>query len=55
MAKLAACGLIYFHGGGYTVGSVDEFENGLRNLAELSGVQAIKDVAADVKALPYGP
>ena len=34
-----AGGLIYFHGGGYTVGSVDEFENGLRMLAELSGVQ----------------
>lgn len=34
-----AAGLIYFHGGGYTVGSVDEFENGLRLLAELSGVQ----------------
>lgn len=31
--------LIYFHGGGYTVGSVDEFENGLRLLAEQSGVQ----------------
>jgi acetyl esterase/lipase len=31
--------LIYFHGGGYTVGSVDEFENGLRLLAEESGVQ----------------
>lgn len=28
--------LIYFHGGGYTVGSVDEFENGLRLLAESS-------------------
>ncbi|KAF2996921.1 hypothetical protein E8E13_006073 [Curvularia kusanoi] len=34
-----AGGLIYFHGGGYTVGSVDEFENGLRMLAEESGVQ----------------
>ncbi|KAE9405707.1 hypothetical protein BT96DRAFT_915913 [Gymnopus androsaceus JB14] len=34
----AAC-LIYFHGGGYTIGSVDEFENGLRLLAEESGVQ----------------
>lgn len=34
-----AGGLIYFHGGGYTIGSVDEFENGLRLLAELSGVQ----------------
>ena len=34
-----AGGLIYFHGGGYTIGSVDEFENGLRMLAELSGVQ----------------
>lgn len=31
--------LVYFHGGGYTVGSVDEFENGLRLLAEESGVQ----------------
>jgi hypothetical protein len=30
---------VYFHGGGYTVGSVDEFENGLRLLAEVSGVQ----------------
>jgi acetyl esterase/lipase len=30
--------LIYFHGGGYTVGSVDEFENGLRILAENSGI-----------------
>lgn len=26
--------LVYMHGGGYTVGSVDEFENGLRLLAE---------------------
>ena len=34
-----ASDLIYFHGGGYTIGSVDEFENGLRMLAELSGVQ----------------
>ena len=34
-----ACGLIYFHGGEYTVGSVDEFENGLRMLPELSSVQ----------------
>ncbi|KAL4908614.1 hypothetical protein BDW74DRAFT_188536 [Aspergillus multicolor] len=31
--------LIYFHGGGYTVGSGDEFENGCRILAEKSGVQ----------------
>ncbi|KAI1768498.1 Alpha/Beta hydrolase protein [Hypoxylon sp. FL1150] len=30
--------LIYFHGGGYTVGSVDEFENGLRLLAEAAGI-----------------
>lgn len=37
--KMQAAGLIYFHGGGYTIGSVDEFENGLRLLAELSGVQ----------------
>lgn len=34
--KVAA--LVYMHGGGYTVGSVDEFENGLRILAEESGV-----------------
>ncbi|KAH0347008.1 hypothetical protein KCU81_g3740, partial [Aureobasidium melanogenum] len=34
-----AAALVYFHGGGYTVGSVDEFENGLRLLAEESGVQ----------------
>ncbi|KAL4880631.1 Alpha/Beta hydrolase protein [Aspergillus karnatakaensis] len=31
--------LIYFHGGGYTVGSADEFENGCRILAERAGVQ----------------
>lgn len=31
--------LIYFHGGGYTVGTVDEFENGLRIVAEESGCQ----------------
>ena len=37
-AKGQASALIYFHGGGYTVGSVDEFENGLRLLAERSGV-----------------
>ncbi|KAI0891426.1 Alpha/Beta hydrolase protein [Annulohypoxylon nitens] len=30
--------LIYFHGGGYTVGTVDEFENGLRLLAEAADV-----------------
>ncbi|CRG83551.1 alpha/beta hydrolase fold-3 domain protein [Talaromyces islandicus] len=34
--KVAA--LVYMHGGGYTVGSVDEFENGLRLLAEAAGV-----------------
>ncbi|KAL3477182.1 Alpha/Beta hydrolase protein [Aspergillus californicus] len=38
-ASNKAAGLIYFHGGGYTIGSVDEFENGLRLLAEASGVQ----------------
>lgn len=32
--KTDVAALIYFHGGGYTVGSVDEFENGLRILAE---------------------
>ncbi|KAK4222023.1 alpha/beta hydrolase fold-domain-containing protein [Podospora fimiseda] len=34
-----AAALIYFHGGGYTIGSVDEFENGLRLVAEGSGCQ----------------
>lgn len=29
-----AGGVVYFHGGGDTVGSVDEFENGLRLVAE---------------------
>ncbi|KAI8964195.1 Alpha/Beta hydrolase protein [Daldinia sp. FL1419] len=33
--------LIYYHGGGYTVGSVDEFENGLRLLAEAAGIITI--------------
>ncbi|KAI1385767.1 Alpha/Beta hydrolase protein [Hypoxylon trugodes] len=33
--------LIYFHGGGYTVGSVDEFENGLRLLAEAADMITI--------------
>jgi hypothetical protein len=37
--KGEAGALIYFHGGGYTVGTVDEFENGLRQVAEESGVQ----------------
>ncbi|KAL4808058.1 alpha/beta-hydrolase [Aspergillus unguis] len=31
--------LIYFHGGGYTVGAGDEFENGCRILAERAGIQ----------------
>lgn len=31
--------LVYMHGGGYTVGTVDEFENGLRLVAERAGVQ----------------
>ncbi|KAL6238346.1 hypothetical protein BDW75DRAFT_247438 [Aspergillus navahoensis] len=31
--------LIYFHGGGYTVGAGDDFENGCRILAEKAGVQ----------------
>ncbi len=31
--------LIYFHGGGYTVGSGDEFENGCCILAEKAGLQ----------------
>ncbi|KAI9692747.1 MAG: hypothetical protein M1820_009390 [Bogoriella megaspora] len=32
-----AAALVYMHGGGYTVGSVDEFENGLRLIAEAFG------------------
>ncbi|KAL5344064.1 Alpha/Beta hydrolase protein [Aspergillus crustosus] len=31
--------LIYFHGGGYTVGTADEFENGCRVLAQEAGEQ----------------
>ncbi|KAL2137589.1 hypothetical protein VTI28DRAFT_8979 [Corynascus sepedonium] len=42
-------GLIYFHGGGYCTGSVDEFENGLRLLAEKS---ACVIFAADYKLAP---
>ncbi|KAJ9315223.1 hypothetical protein DTO271D3_4390 [Paecilomyces variotii] len=34
-----AAALVYFHGGGYTIGTVDEFENGCRILAEEAGVQ----------------
>ncbi|TDZ28353.1 Carboxylesterase NlhH [Colletotrichum trifolii] len=33
--------LVYMHGGGYTVGTVDEFENGLRLVAEASGVVVV--------------
>ena len=33
-----AAALIYFHSGGYTVGSVDEFENGLRLVAQKASV-----------------
>lgn len=36
--KGEAGALDYFHGDGSTVSSVDEFENGLRLLAEESGV-----------------
>ncbi|TBU35926.1 alpha/beta hydrolase fold-domain-containing protein [Dichomitus squalens] len=31
--------LVYMHGGGYTVGCVDDFEHGLRTLAEASACQ----------------
>lgn len=34
-----ATALVYMHGGGCTVGTVDEFENGCRILAEEAGVQ----------------
>ncbi|QIX01300.1 hypothetical protein AMS68_006817 [Peltaster fructicola] len=33
--------LVYMHGGGYTVGSVDEFENGLRLVAEAAEIITI--------------
>ncbi|OTA55098.1 hypothetical protein K449DRAFT_438928 [Hypoxylon sp. EC38] len=33
--------LTYFHGGGYTVGSVDEFENELRFMCEVAGMITI--------------
>ncbi|KAF9773416.1 hypothetical protein IL306_008788 [Fusarium sp. DS 682] len=39
--KKDSAALIYFHGGGYTVGSVDEFENGLRIVAEESGAVVV--------------
>ncbi|PCD23595.1 hypothetical protein AU210_015112 [Fusarium oxysporum f. sp. radicis-cucumerinum] len=39
--KNESAALIYFHGGGYTVGSVDEFENDLRIVAEESGAVII--------------
>ncbi|KAK4184239.1 hypothetical protein QBC35DRAFT_525651 [Podospora australis] len=39
-AEKGECGaLIYMHGGGYTIGSVDEWENSLRFVAEVSGCQ----------------
>ncbi|KAL4744657.1 hypothetical protein BDW72DRAFT_199370 [Aspergillus terricola var. indicus] len=38
-AQFLTPALIYFHGGGYTVGTGDEFENGCRILAEKAGVQ----------------
>lgn len=31
--------LIYMHGGGYSVGSADEFENGLRIISEMAAMQ----------------
>ncbi|KAI0331114.1 hypothetical protein GY45DRAFT_1322820 [Cubamyces sp. BRFM 1775] len=37
--KVEAGALVYMHGGGYTVGCVDDFEHGLRVLAESSGCQ----------------
>lgn len=39
--KNESAALIYFHGGRYTVGSVDEFENDLRIVAEESGAVII--------------
>lgn len=38
--------LVYFHGGGYSVGTVDEFENGLRLVAEESGCQVSRKLQA---------
>lgn len=45
--KDGAGALVYMHGGGYTVGSVDEFENGLRLIAEDSGCVVSPFVALD--------
>jgi acetyl esterase/lipase len=39
-SKESSVGTIYFHGGGCTVATTDEFENGCRILAEKAGVQA---------------
>ncbi|KAI1476046.1 Alpha/Beta hydrolase protein [Daldinia eschscholtzii] len=48
--------LIYFHGGGYTVGSMDEFENGLRMLAEAADMITIGlDEYEDVLQWTRGP
>ncbi|KAL2158706.1 hypothetical protein VTH06DRAFT_4188 [Thermothelomyces fergusii] len=45
-------GIVYFHGGGYCTGSVDEFENGLRLLAEVS---ACVIFAPDYRLAPEFP
>ncbi|TFK92108.1 hypothetical protein K466DRAFT_481296 [Polyporus arcularius HHB13444] len=37
--KGEAGAIVYMHGGGYTVGCIDDFEHGLRVLAEASGCQ----------------
>ncbi|KAK4158222.1 hypothetical protein C8A00DRAFT_39417 [Chaetomidium leptoderma] len=47
--KGEAGALIYFHGGGYSVGTVDEFENGLRLVAEESSCQVY---AVDYRLAP---
>lgn len=46
--KRDVAALVYMHGGGYTVGSVDEFENGLRLLAEGSGAIVSSEIEAVV-------
>jgi acetyl esterase/lipase len=48
--KGEAGALVYFHGGGYSVGSVDEFENGLRLVAEESGCQVHPPCPKSAKA-----
>ena len=45
----AGCALVYLHGGGFVVGSLDQFETAMRRLCEGSGAQVY---AVDYKLAP---